>query len=156
MERKWRQMWGGSGEKVDRTLEEVGTKWGQSGVKVEREWGESEEKLGRMCREPRDPPQDCQDAPPQPPTDPQEGPGGAQKPPIRDPKSSQRRLRGRPQTPSDTMSLFGPFLFPFVSHLGPQELPQEGPKGGLGEAKRGPRASQERCLRRLCSKSIFR
>ena len=156
-----------SGEKVGRKRAEsqetvgrkVRKKWGESSDKMRRklrEWGESDEKVGRRRREPKDPPPDWQNASPQSPKDPQERPGGSQKPPMRAPKSSQGRPQGRPETPSDTISLLGPFLFPFVSHLGPQKLPQKGLKGGPGEAKRGPRAFQERFMRRLMSKSIFR
>ena len=155
-----------SGEKVGRKRAEsqekvqrkCRRKWGEGGDKIRRklrEWGDSDEKVGRRRREPKDPHQDWQNAPLQSPTDPQEKPGGSQKPPIRAPKSSQGRSRGCPETPSDTTSLFGPFLFPFVSHLGPQKLPQKGLKGGPGEAKRGPRAFQERFMRRLISKPIF-
>ena len=136
----WRKKWGESSDKMRRKL---------------RECGEKDEKVGRRRREPKDPPPDWQNASPQSPKDPQERPGGSQKPPMRAPKSSQGRPQGRPETPSDTISLFGPFLLPFVSHLGPQKLLQKRPKGGPGEAKRGPRAFQERFMRRLISKSIF-
>ena len=36
---------------MDRTWEEVGTKWGQSGVKVERKWGQSGDKMRRKLGE---------------------------------------------------------------------------------------------------------
>ena len=135
-----------------------GKKWGESSDKMRRklrEWGESDEKVGRRRRDPKDPPPDWQNASPQSPTDPQERPGGSQKPPMRAPKSSQGRPQGRPETPSDTMSLFGPFLFPFVSHLGPQHPPPEGSQRGPGTGQERPKSFPRTFYETSCFEVYF-
>ena len=88
--RKWKESKENVGRMCGEIREKVRRKRRQSGDKEGRTLRGNGKNVGRKCREPKDPPQDCQNALPETPKDPRERPGGIQNPPMRDPKSSQR------------------------------------------------------------------